>query len=90
MIMILPDVRGASCLEVPGFRASTLGASPASAGSDTSFGDSTSVACPNEAAAGSLRASDEAGTAGSALTEPVSLLLCSAICSLTIKTSSKG
>jgi hypothetical protein len=86
MIMILPGVRDASCLELPGFLASALGASPASA----CFGGKISAGCPAEAAAGSLRASDELGTAGSALTEPVSLPVCSAICSLTIKTSSKG
>jgi hypothetical protein len=43
-----------------------------------------------EADTGSLRASEEGGTAVPALREPGSPLICSAFCSLTFKISGKG
>jgi hypothetical protein len=46
--------------------------------------------CGAEAATGSFCASNEWGTAGPALREPGSPLVCSAFCSLTFKTSNKG
>jgi hypothetical protein len=100
MIMSLPGIGGAAGSDASAFGASAFGASIFGASawgasamgaswSGAILGESTLTASDSAAATGSLGALCNWGTSDPALREPVSPLLCSAMCSLTFKFSSK-
>src|SRR5580698_1057359 len=99
MIINLPGIRGASGSAVPGLAGSTLNGSAfgmlilgksgfGASWSGAMVGDSTPISGA-EAITGVSFASTELKASGAALRAPVSVLLCSACCSLTCKSPVK-